>query len=175
MRSLLDVMRSEAGTLAIEPRPCRPVDLVSEAIDRVTPAAREKELVLDGLVGEVGEVSCDRERVIEVLTQLLTNAIQASPPGDSVIVRAEARESEVLISVSDRGSGIDAADWPYIFEGAWQAPEHDRRKGLGLGLALAKAVIRAHGGTIWADSRRGEGTTFAFLMPRETRRTSIAS
>src|ERR1041385_7505045 len=84
MRSLLDVMKSEAGELAIEPRPHRPADLVGEAIARVSGLAKGKDLVLDGLLAEVGEVSCDRRRIVEVLVQLLTNAIDASPAHGTV-------------------------------------------------------------------------------------------
>ncbi len=165
MRSLLDVMKSEAGTLPVDLHRHRPADLVAEAIGEVAPLAHTKELVLDGLVGEVGEVVCDRARIIDVLAQLVGNAIDASPPGAAIVVRAEVREKDVVVSVADRGEGIDVADWPYIFDGAWQVPS-GRRKGLGLGLAHAKAVLRAHGGSIWASSRRGEGTTFAFTLQR---------
>jgi signal transduction histidine kinase len=166
MRSLLDVMRSETGTLRIHASPCRPADLVTEAITHVTRAANEKELVLDGLVGEVGEVACDRGRIVEVIAQLLANAIEASPRGGAVVVRATARDRDVVVSVADGGCGIDAAEWPFLFDGAWQSPDHGHRKGLGLGLALARAIVRAHGGNIWADSRRNEGSVFAFSLPR---------
>jgi signal transduction histidine kinase len=167
MRSLLDVMKGETGTLTLQTSPCRPADLAAEAIARVAPLAAEKELVLDGLVGEIGHVVCDRARIVEVLTQLLTNAIDASPSHEAVVVRAEEGQGEIVLSVSDKGEGIDVTDWPYIFDGAWQAAS-GKRKGLGLGLALAKAVVHAHGGNIWAQSRRGEGTTFAFSLPRPT-------
>ena len=168
MRSLFDVIKSEQGTLEMDVRAHRPVDLVAAAIDVVAPRARPKEVVLDGLVGEVGEVLCDRGRLVTVLGDLLANAIDASPRRGAVEVSAEAREDDVVISVSDAGAGIEPADWPYIFDGAWQAPE-GRRNGLGLGLAHAKALIEAQGGTISAHSRKGEGTTFSFTLPRAKR------
>ena len=165
MRSLLDVLHSEAGTLPLDIRPHRPVDLAARAIDSVSARAHAKSLVLDGLVAEIGEVPCDRERVVGVLAELVSNAIAASHDGGTIKVRAEAREEDVLISVSDSGEGIDPADWPHLFARAWEVPE-GRHAGLGLGLAHAKAVIQAHGGGMWASSQVGEGTTFSFSLPR---------
>jgi signal transduction histidine kinase len=166
MREMLDVMALRAGAAAIDRSPYRPADLVAAAIERMRPVAAEKALVLDGLVGEVGEVVCDRVRVEEVIAQLLMNAIEASPPRQSISVRAERRESFVVIAVSDRGRGIDVQEWPYIFEGVWEAPsKRGGEKGSGLGLALCSAAVRAHGGEIWVESRLGEGTTFFFTLP----------
>ncbi len=166
MRSLLDVMRSEAGTLEMHVEAQRPADLISAAIDKLRGRAASRSVELDGLVGETAAVLCDRARIVEVLSQLLRNAVDVSPPRSAVIVRAEPRDRDVLVTVSDRGPGIDIAAWPYIFDGAWQAPDSgERREGLGLGLAVCKGVVRAHGGAIWVESRMGEGTTFLFTLP----------
>lgn len=166
MRSLLDVMRSEAGTLEMHVAPQRPADLISAAIDKLRARAASKSVELDGLVGETERVLCDRDRIVEVLAQLLRNAIDVSHPRSAVVVRAEPRDEDVLITVSDRGPGIDVSAWPYIFDGAWQARESgDHHEGLGLGLAVCKGVVKAHGGTIWVESRMGEGTTFLFTLP----------
>ena len=169
MRSLLDVMRSEAGTLEINLAPHRPADLVARAIEKLRARAASKSVELDGLVGETEPLFCDGDRIVEVLAQLLRNAIDASPPRSAIQVRAIPRDGELLVTVTDQGPGIDVSAWPYIFDGAWQAPARskpgDRKPGLGLGLAVCKGIVKAHGGVIWIDSRMGQGTTFLFTLP----------
>jgi signal transduction histidine kinase len=166
MRGMLDIMALRAGTAVMERGTCRPVDLIAEAIERVRPAATRKKVSLDGLVGEVGQVLCDRSRVVEILAQLLTNAIEASPARKSIAVRVERRDRFVLITVSDEGPGIDANEWSCLFEGVWQTPGWHTREGHdGLGLALCAAAVHAHGGDIGVHSRIGVGTTVFFTLP----------
>jgi signal transduction histidine kinase len=176
MRELLDVMGLEAGTLPIDRRAYKIAPLVGEAIARVSPRAREKHVTLDGLVRETPHVACDSRRIVDVLEQLLANAVEASPLGATVAVRADPREGAVVLSIADGGPGIDVGAWPYIFDGAWQrqsrAMTDAPSERPGVGLALCRASVRAHGGDIWVESRLGEGTTFFFSLP--TADTAVA-
>jgi signal transduction histidine kinase len=183
MRELLDVMRLEAGTLPMDRHPYKLAPLVGEAISRLAPRAGEKHVVLDGLLRETPDVDCDAQRIVDVLVQLVGNAIDVSPRGATVAVRAEPRDGAVVLSIADRGPGIDVRAWPYIFDGFWEhraaaGPvagrpagdrEHERGRDAaskpGVGLALCRAAVRAHGGDIWVESRLGEGTTFFFTLP----------
>jgi two-component system sensor histidine kinase KdpD len=172
MRELLDVMGLEAGTLPIERRSHRIAPLVGEAIERLSHRAGEKRITLDGLVHDTPEVQCDARRIVDVIAQLIANGIEASPHGGTIAVRADARDGAVVLSIADRGPGIDVRAWPYIFDGPWQdasaregLDEERRAKAPGVGLALCRASVRAHGGDIWVESRLGEGTTVFFSLP----------
>jgi len=106
----------------------------------------------------------DYERVVQVLSNLLRNAVQYSPAGGTITVSVERHERGCRIAVSDTGRGIQAADLERIFDRFEQAGNADRR-GLGLGLYISKAIVDAHGGRIGAFSEPGRGTTFSFTLP----------
>jgi signal transduction histidine kinase len=115
-------------------------------------------------------VWADRERVLQVLANLCGNAVKFTPDGGTVTVRAAldgddgADGGAIRIACIDTGPGIAAADLPHVFDRFWQA-RSTRRAGAGLGLAIAKGIVEAHGGTISAASKPGEGSTFAFTLP----------
>jgi signal transduction histidine kinase len=110
----------------------------------------------------------DEERLRQVLGNLLSNALKYSP-GGKVVVRGRVEPQQVVVSVSDEGPGIAAPDLPRVFDRFYRADSEatKRAKGAGLGLYLAKAVVEAHGGRIWAKSTPGKGTTFSFSLPRD--------
>src|SRR2546423_4135638 len=162
---LLDVASIEAGRLFVEPRkePVRPI--ISEALAACRHQALEKTLRVDELVSaDQIEVVCDRDRVLQVLGNLIGNAIKFTPEGGSVQVSAEALDDEVLFSVRDSGVGVSSKQLPHVFDRFWQATPK-ARLGSGLGLTIAKGVVEALGGRIWVESRPGEGTTFFFTLP----------
>jgi signal transduction histidine kinase len=102
--------------------------------------------------------------VQQVISNLVGNAIKFTAAGGCITVSAEQEGREVRIAVQDTGAGIDAQSLPHIFGHYWQADRTDRR-GIGLGLAIAKGITEAHGGRIWVRSREGEGSTFYFTLP----------
>lgn len=106
----------------------------------------------------------DRDRLLQVLTNLVDNALKFTPAGGTVIVKSEQRDHEVRFSVSDTGPGIPAADRDRIFEPYWRA-SHTAQPGAGLGLAIAKQIVGQHGGRIWVESEEGRGSTFIFTIP----------
>jgi signal transduction histidine kinase len=107
---------------------------------------------------------CDRERVLQVLGNLIGNAIKFTPERGAVQISAETFDDEVLFAVRDTGVGVSAKQLPHVFDRFWQATPKTRL-GSGLGLTIAKGVVEALGGRIWVESRPGDGTTFFFTLP----------
>jgi signal transduction histidine kinase len=114
----------------------------------------------------------DRERIRQLLMNLLTNAIKYTPAGGAVTVDSTRQAGKVVIKVSDTGVGIAAGELPQVFDRFWRAdPARSRsgqRSGAGLGLAISKWIAEAHGGSIQANSRPGRGTTMTVTLPVET-------
>ena len=106
----------------------------------------------------------DRERIQQTLSNLVGNAIKFSESGSKIVVLARKGSDVVVISVLDKGRGITADQLPRVFDRYWQSSRTDRQ-GAGLGLAIAKGIIETHGGTIWLESKPGEGTVASFTLP----------
>jgi len=162
---LLDIAQIEAGTLSIEPNFETLASVTDEALDLVLVAATERQLTLQADVPkDVPLVSLDRNRILQVLANLLGNALKFTPPGGAVRIEAVTEADAVRVSVSDTGPGIAAEHVPHLFERYWQTRETSRL-GAGLGLFIAKGIVEAHGGKIWVDTAPGAGTTFIFTLP----------
>jgi len=110
------------------------------------------------------QVAFDSARILQVLTNLISNAIKFTLAKGSVVVRVERVGNDVLFAVEDSGMGIAAEHLDSIFVRFSQVKKDDRR-GLGLGLFISKCIVQGHGGTIWAESNLGRGTTFRFTLP----------
>jgi PAS domain S-box-containing protein len=162
---LLDVASLDSGRLTVKLADHDVRKLFEEMALTLGPLAAEKRIALrfdappDGLI-----TRCDRDRVIQVLSNLIGNSIKFTPDGGSVVVAASCAGTQALVTVSDSGPGIPSSVRPHIFERFWQA-EETARKGRGLGLYIAKGLVEAQGGAIWVDSTRDEGTTFSFTLP----------
>jgi signal transduction histidine kinase len=161
---LLDWGRLEAGALPLEWGEHSVAALLTEALDALRPLAEAKGLHvhLDVPPGDA-RARCDRTRVLQVLGNLLGNAVKFTPAGGHVTLGGEARGAEVVLRVSDTGTGISPEALPHIFDRYWQARDAASR-GTGLGLAIAKGLVEAHGGTVHAESTPGEGTTLTFTL-----------
>ncbi|MHB1130961.1 MAG: sensor histidine kinase [Chloroflexota bacterium] len=167
VEELLQLSRIESGQADIHLESVPVGELVSHAARRLTPLAERAGLRLqvDPTVPEA-YVLADRERVGQVLVNLVHNAIKFTPPGGSVSLAADISASTVTISVADTGVGIAPDDLPRIFERFYKADRARASGGTGLGLAIAKHLVRAHGGSIWAESAGpGRGSRFAFTLP----------
>ncbi|MFW6201820.1 MAG: PAS domain S-box protein [Gemmatimonadota bacterium] len=161
---LLDVMRLEAGEISIDARPCAVEDLIGEILETMAPRALEKSVRLDAdPMNEPVAVLADRDRILQVLSNLVENAIKFTPEGGRVTIGAERRDAEVRIQVSDTGIGMSAEEVANVFDRFWQARRADRG-GAGLGLAICKGIVEAHGGRIRVESEPGEGSTFSFTL-----------
>jgi signal transduction histidine kinase len=162
---LLDMASIHAGKLKIERRSEQVDVLVHEAAEANEPIAAAQGIGFT-IAADLPDLSveCDRERVLQVFSNLLGNAFKFCRRGDGVTLRAVRDGREVRFEVSDSGPGIPVEERPHIFEPYWSAERHGR-KGTGLGLFITRGVVEAHGGRIWVESEPGRGTTFFFTLP----------
>jgi signal transduction histidine kinase len=165
IHDLVEVVALEAGTRVLHLEPVDVGPALRSASEMYAGIAEEQGVALRFEVpGDVPDVRADRARLLQVLSNLVGNALKFTPTGGTVRVGAEAAGDVVRFWVSDTGPGIDAEHLPRLFERFWQARRGDGQ-GLGLGLSIAKAIVDAHGGRIWAESRPGAGSTFSFTLP----------
>ncbi len=161
---LLDVAALETGTFDIELAPHDAVNVAREVVDPFLLSARSRTLELRlELPASALRIACDRRRVMQVLSNLLGNALKFTPAGGVVVLRVERQADEVVFSVTDTGPGIAAEQLPLVFQRFWRADRHSQ-SGSGLGLFIASSLVAAHGGRIWADSVVGIGSVFSFAL-----------
>jgi PAS domain S-box-containing protein len=162
---LMDVGRIDAGGLRIVRAGCDARMLADEALVNVQPLAKRKGISLDADLPPPGTlVHCDRHRIRQVFSNLLGNAIKFTTQG-GVRLDVTVEERDVCFSVTDTGAGISPEHLPYLFERYWQGAEGER-SGAGLGLYIARGIVEAHGGRIWAESTPGKGTRISFTLTR---------
>ena len=165
IQDLLEVSRMDRGTLALELAARDPAALLAEAADGLQPLAAAHGLRLRVEAADaLPRVLADGERVVQVVSNLVGNAVKFTPKGGAVTLACAAGEGEVRFSVADTGPGIPPEQVPHIFGAFWQARHADRR-GLGLGLSIARGLVEAHGGRIWVESEPGHGSRFVFTLP----------
>ena len=166
IQDLLEVRRMEGGHLELDahPRPIGP--LVEEALEMLTPLARVKNIrVVNGIpTAGLPEVWVDGDRIQQVLSNLVGNAVKHTPENGEVHLTCEALSGELLVQVRDTGAGIPREDLGKVFDRFWRAGNR-RGRGIGLGLAIARGIVRSHGGRIWAESEVGVGSVFSFSLP----------
>ena len=173
IQDLLDVRRIDSGRLALDAKPESVGSLLGEATEMLRPLASAAALELACKVDDdVPPVDADASRILQVLSNLVGNAIKFTPAGGRVRVHAEWLEGEVRFTVSDTGPGIPTEQLPHIFGRYWQAARADRR-GVGLGLAIAKGIVEAHKGRIWVESQVGVGSNFIFTLPVAEERKAV--
>jgi signal transduction histidine kinase len=164
---LLDAVRIETGRLSLEPAVTSARALLAQVEEAFHAAATERQVRLEiEPPPEELYLRADPGRVLQVLGNLVGNALKFTTPAGRVLVRAEWAEERVVFAVTDTGPGIPPEDLARLFDRFWQKRRADRR-GVGLGLTIAKGIVDAHGGRIWAESRVGEGSTFAFALPAD--------
>jgi PAS domain S-box-containing protein len=168
IQDLLDVKRMESGRLAIDLRPEDVDVIINDMIEMLRPLAVGSSIALEASVPEgLPPVLADSARIQQVLSNLVGNAVKFTPRDGRITVCAEQIEGEIRFGVIDTGPGIPPEQVPHIFGQFWQASPSDRR-GIGLGLAIAKGIVEAHKGTIWVESQVGTGSTFYFTLPTAT-------
>jgi signal transduction histidine kinase len=170
---LLELSRLEAGDVPLEIEPVPLGSLVERVMREVEVARpdRARELAMRNEVpSDLPPVQADRERIHQVLFNLLENAVRFTPPGGMVTVRAARENGEWAVSVEDTGPGIPKEHIPLVFERFYRVdPSRSRDDGgTGLGLAIARSVVEAHGGRIWAESEE-KGARFTFVLPASPR------
>jgi signal transduction histidine kinase len=169
--NLLDSTRCQSGKLEMVRCPMSLGDTIPEVVEALRPAALEKGVSMTSEIAPgVPQVLADRQRVQEILTNLLENAIKFTPPGGRIGVRAAASGDHpgfAVVSVEDTGRGIPPRARKDLFQRLYQVEREDAggRHGLGLGLFLCSEFVSQHGGRIWVDSEPGRGSTFHFTLP----------
>jgi heavy metal sensor kinase len=167
VEGLLTLARADAGKLDLRRGPVDLRALVEESVSLFGPLARDKDVTLSTRLCPA-EVSGDSLRLGQVVTNLLSNAVAYNRPGGQVVVRLEGSAGDIALAVSDTGCGIPAQDRPHIFERFYRVDKARSRAsgGNGLGLAICKSIVEAHGGTIGFESEPGRGSTFWVRLPR---------
>jgi len=161
---------AEAGQLSLNLQPMNAAELVRRVAASFEPQAAGKQVTLFvDMPPTLPQVHADSQRIAQVLTNLLGNALRYTPEGGRVDLRLRTEQRTVLISVSDTGAGIAADDLPHVFDRFYREDKSRSREGggSGLGLAIARSIVEVHGGRIWAESEIGQGTTIAFTLPVE--------
>jgi two-component system sensor histidine kinase GlrK len=167
VNSVLDLSKMEAGmmTYSFEQKDLAP--LIDRTIHEIGPLVKSKKINLEAkLVDKLPIINVDSERILQVLRNLIGNAVKFTPEEGQVTVSARSIDGGLEVSVADTGPGIPAEDLTTIFEKFRQVGSKTSQiKGTGLGLAIAKQIITRHGGKIWAKSIPGSGSTFVFVLP----------
>jgi signal transduction histidine kinase len=169
INDVLDLSKIEQGKIELYAGRVSLGGLVHEVMETVKPLAAEKAVLIEAKVPEPSVlVWADRDKVAQVLMNLVGNAIKFTPPQGRVMVSASKDSAEwAQVSVNDNGPGISAAECQKIFQKFYQVSEDGgpKPKGTGLGLAISKALVELHGGKIWVESEQGRGSTFSFTLP----------
>jgi signal transduction histidine kinase/CheY-like chemotaxis protein len=169
INDILDIDRIEAGRVTMQKVRCRSDELVAQAIESMRGQADTAGVRMLGNADPV-VLRADPDRVLQTLTNLISNAVKFSPRGQEVRITAHAVGEAVLFSVGDRGRGVPPDQREAIFERFGQVDASDSREkgGFGLGLPIARSIVEQHGGRIWVDSEPGHGSTFWFTLPRSS-------
>ncbi len=163
---LVDVTSITGGKLRVSPEPSDARNLIAETLETFRLLAAQKDISLkSGITSPPLLAEADQGRIMQVLMNLMANAIKFAPRGGHIFINAEESGDSVLFSVKDDGPGIPESLHESMFERFWQVNKNDNR-GIGLGLYIARNIVTAHGGKIWAESRLGEGSTFYFTLPK---------
>jgi signal transduction histidine kinase len=164
IEDLLDTVRLQAGRLSLDVEDVSVDKIIRQAEETFRPVAARRRVRFEAAGQDGVIVRADPTRVSQIVGNLLGNAIKFTPEQGLVKLLATPKDTQVLFQVTDDGPGIPADNMPHIFDNFWQARKSDRR-GVGLGLAIAKTLVEAQGGKIWVESRIDHGSTFSFSLP----------
>ncbi|MEO8333614.1 MAG: PAS domain-containing sensor histidine kinase [bacterium] len=169
IQDLLDITRLEAGRLAVQMRAEDVASIVTTSFDSLRPLAEAGGVTLSATVSKTPlDVMADRDRVTQLLSNLVGNAIKFTPAGGEVSLTVRTQDTEVEFEVADTGEGISPDELPYLFDRFHQVNANRRgsRHGAGLGLPISRGIVEAHGGRIWFESGLDSGTTVRFTLQR---------
>jgi chemotaxis family two-component system sensor kinase Cph1 len=163
---LLSVSKLESGTIALEIQEQSAAELLKDVLQLLQPIAIERDIRLEATLDPQADFvfRADRNRLLQVFSNLVGNALKFTPAQGQVQLRVERDQRETHFIVADTGSGIAKENLPFVFDRFWQARQ-TQRFGTGLGLSIAKGMVEAHGGRIWVESELGKGSTFRFTIP----------
>ncbi|MEO6910766.1 MAG: response regulator [Edaphobacter sp.] len=184
INDILDIERMESGRAPLQIRRCSLRDLCQQAIETMTSMADANTVHLELAPSTPAHTASpeslffdgDADRILQVLTNLISNAIKFSPPASTVRVHTDATSDSILLKVVDEGRGIPSDKLDSIFDRFQQVEPSDARQkgGTGLGLSICRSIVQQHSGSIWAQRNPGAGTTFYVMFPRVTRASDLA-
>jgi signal transduction histidine kinase len=166
LNTLMDISEAETGALRLQLEEVSLRALIAEAVDLYEEVAEDKGITVSVTPGDDVTVSADRDRLRQVFANLLDNALKYTPAGGQVGITLEKRDEGGAVIVRDTGIGITPEDLPRIWDRLYRGDRSRAERGLGLGLSLVRAYVRAHGGHVFAESTPGQGSTFAVLLNR---------
>lgn len=165
IKDLLDHAKLETGKLELEIQDENFYDALRKTEELLAPLIKSKSIkIINDFSGPSPVVKADKTRLIQILTNLISNAVKFSPEGSKIEVRAKVKGKELKVWIRDYGEGIASKDIPHVFDRYWQKKKTSKM-GTGLGLPIVKELVHAHSGRIWVESKEGEGTTFFFTLP----------
>jgi signal transduction histidine kinase/CHASE2 domain-containing sensor protein len=164
VNDFLEVTKIEAGRISIQPRPISLSDAISEAWKVVELKAKDKGIQFS-VHGANVTVMADRRAIVQILVNLLDNAVKYSNPGGPVQVNVSQKDGFAFVEVKDKGIGIPESEIPRLFTKFFRASNARAERGTGLGLVMVKNLVEAHGGKIFVNTKEGEGSTFTFTVP----------
>ena len=167
IENLLDASRLQAGGLTINLSEVDLQKLVNRVAERLQTQTEKHKIIVD-FPGDFPIILADEERLYQVLSNLVSNAINYAANGGEIKIQGIVKNQQVIVCVSDQGPGIEAKDIPHVFDRFYRSEDASKKtKGAGLGLFLSRAIIEAHGGRIWVDPKPNAGARFCFSLPRE--------
>ena len=163
---LTELSRIETGKTELKKEAVNLSQLVEEVIAQLSPQAeRQKLAISQDFAADLPSVPADKDRVRQVIANLVHNAIKFTRPGGRITITTKALEGSVVVDIADTGIGIPKEDLARVFERFYKGDKARAGEGSGMGLAIAKHVVEAHGGSIWVRSEEGKGSTFSFSLP----------
>jgi signal transduction histidine kinase len=161
---LLDLGRLEAGVTLLEKQHIQLISLIKRAVRAVETRMQNSQISTQVNVADL-QIQGDSERLLQALLNLLDNAIKHSPPNSQIFITGYKEGKQAVVKIRDQGQGIKDSDLSRIFEQFYTGDRSRKGRGVGLGLAIAKRIIEAHGGSITVSSKVGEGATFTIYLP----------
>jgi signal transduction histidine kinase len=165
VEDLFELARIDAGPLRLELREAEVTVLVQECVRGLEAEAASRRIRLEARADFAARARCEPEKVQRILFNLVTNALRHTPSDGAVAVLVEPHDEEVRVTVEDTGEGLDAEAERRMFERFWRGDRARSGNGAGLGLAIARGLVEAHGGRIWAERRREGGARISFTLP----------
>ncbi len=166
---LTELSRIETGKAELKKEPVNLNHLADEVIAQLSPQADRQNLsIAKEFAADLPFVPADKDRVRQVIANLVHNAIKFTPAGGRITITSRALEDLVIVDIADTGIGIPKEDLPRVFERFYKGDKARAGEGTGMGLAIAKHVIEAHSGNIWVRSEEGKGSTFSFSLPLQS-------
>jgi heavy metal sensor kinase len=163
--TLMDISEAETGTMRLNLTDVSLATLVAEVVSVYEDVADDRQVAIRTSIEDAVSVTADRDRLRQVLANLIDNAVKYTPAGGQVTVSARREGGAVRLEVRDTGTGISAHDLPRIWERLYRGDQSRTERGLGLGLSLVRAIVTAHGGTVAVESEVGRGSTFVIELP----------